>query len=116
MQTWEAIKAEYERIIKGCETPAPLYVFPGKKYVISVGEKSETVSFIQLILQSLDTEYHFGKDIKVTGEYSEEDAAAVKDVQCAHGLSQTGSVNCITWNCLASDYKTYGSVLEYKRR
>lgn len=115
IKTWEKIKNEYEKIMQGCDSPEPLYVFPGGKYVVKLNEKSETVSFIQLVLICLNAEYGFDTEITVNGEYSEDDASAVKKLQKIHGLKQTGNVDCITWNCMASDYKMYTAVSEYKR-
>lgn len=115
IKTWEKIKDEYEKIMQGCELPEPLCVFPGSGYTVEPGEKSDTVSFIQLVLMCLDTEYGFDHTIKVTGEYTDTDSSAVKKLQKIHGLIQTGNVDCVTWNCMASDYKMYTSVSEYKR-
>ena len=115
LKTWEEIKSDYDKIVQGCEAPEPLCVFPGGKYVVKLNEKSETVSFIQLVLICLNTEYGFDSEVTVTGEYSESDAKAVKKLQKIHGLKQTGNVDCITWNCMASDYKMYTAVSEYKR-
>ena len=114
IKTWDLIKAEYEKIMQNCEAPASLSVFPNSKYTVRLYEKSDTVSFIQLVLSCLHTEYDFGYDVTVTGEYNEEDAEAVKKLQKIHGLQQTGLVDCMTWNCMACDYKMYLSVSEYK--
>ena len=67
------------------------------------------------MLECIGAEYGFGPDIKITGEYTEKDAEAVKKLQKIHGINQTGAVDCITWNCMASDYKMFCKISEYKR-
>lgn len=115
IKTWELIKAEYDMIMQSCASPEALCVFPGGGYVVSVGEKSEVVSFIQLLLECLFAEYDFCRDVKITGEYNAHDAEAVKALQKIHGLKQTGDVDCVTWNCMATDYGMYNTISEYKR-
>ena len=115
LKTWNMIKNEYDKIMQGCESPCPLYVFPSTGYTVVLGEKSDVVSFIQLVLECLCFEYGFDKDIKITGEYNEKDAEAVKKLQSIHGLDTTGTVDCLTWNCMASDYKMYVKIFEYRR-
>ena len=115
IKTWEAIKADYDMIMQGCEAPDKLSVFPGGRYTVHLNEKSDTVSFIQLVLICLNAEYRFDGEINVTGIYNENDAAAVKKLQKIHGLKQTGAVDCVTWNCMATDFGMYTAVSEYKR-
>ena len=114
IKTWDLIKDEYGKIMQSCEEPSPLFVFPGSRYTVRLNEKSDTVSFIQLVLVCLHTEYDFGVEITVTGEYNENDMKAVRVIQKIHGLEHTGVVDCMTWNCMACDYKMYLSVSEYK--
>lgn len=115
IKTWELIKADYDKIMQECGSPDKLSVFPGGKYTVYLSEKSDTVSFIQLVLLCLNTEYRFDTAISVTGVYNENDAAAVKKLQKIHGIPQTGNVDCVTWNCMATDFGMYTAVSEYKR-
>ena len=111
--TWDAIVKEYNALSAACCEPDPLYVFPSSKYVVKVGEKSDTVSIIQILLRCLCGEYAFKVVITVSGIYTDRDARAVKVIQQVHGLQQTGSVDVKTWNAIASDYRLFCSMSEY---
>lgn len=113
---WDAVKYDYDALMGGCSDPLPLYVFPGRGYVVKAGEHSETVYILQSVLRCLDAEYGFGDDIKVTGTYSEDDAEAVKKIQSVHGLPPSGQVDCATWDCLAADYSVFCRLSEYASR
>ena len=110
--TWESIKYDCELIRLKNLAPEPHHVFPGASYVVYRGEKSKTVSFIQLVLSALGSEYDFGGQIAVTGVYSERNAEAVEKLQTVHGIKKTGNVDLQTWNCIASDYALYNLMHE----
>ena len=111
--TWDAIVKEYNALSASCCEPDPLYVFPSSKYVVKVGERSDTVSVIQIILRCLSGEYAFKVVITVSGVYTDRDARAVKVIQQIHGLEQSGCVDVKTWNAIASDYRLFCSMSEY---
>ena len=112
MITWDAIVKEYNELSASSVTPDPLNIFPSGAYTVSVGEKSDTVSVIQILLRCLNGEYSFKVVITVTGIYSDRDARAVKVIQQIHGLPQTGSVDVRTWNAIASDYSIFCSMCD----
>lgn len=105
--TWYSIKSDYDAMMEKCASPAPLRVFAGHGDSVGIGEKSDTVYLIQVVLRCLDTEYGFGDPIRMTGEFSSKDATAVKKLQTVHGLQETGTVDIETWNCMASDYALF---------
>ena len=110
--TWDAIIKAYNDLSASGESPDPLYIFPSCDYVVKVGERSDIVSVIQILLRCLSGEYSFKVVITVTGIYSDRDARAVKVIQQIHGLPQSGSVNVKTWNAIASDYALFCSMCE----
>ena len=114
--TWDAVKYDYDALMGGCSDPLPLNVFPGRGYVVRVGEHSETVYILQSVLRCLDAEYGFGDDINVTGIYSVDDSEAVRKIQSVHGLPPDGEVDCATWDCLAADYSVFCRIGEYNSR
>ena len=111
--TWDAIVKDYNELSASCCEPDPLYIFPSSKYVVTVGEKSDTVSVIQILLRCLNGEYAFKVVITVSGIYTDRDARAVKAIQQIHGLPQSGNVDVKTWNAIASDYRLFCSMSEY---
>ena len=113
MITWNAIVDEYNELSASGAVPDPLYIFPSGEYVVKVGEKSDTVSVIQILLRCLNGEYSFKTVITVTGIFTDRDARAVKEIQRIHGLEQTGNVDVRTWNAIASDYRLFCSMSEY---
>lgn len=110
--TWDAIRDEFNRLSSESASPDPLYIFPSGDYVVGIGEKSDTVSVIQILLRCLNGEYSFNVVITVTGIYTDRDARAVKVIQRVHGLAETGSVDVRTWNAIASDYSLFCSISE----
>ena len=105
--TWDAIFKAYSEISASCCEPEPLYIFPSSDYVVRVGEKSDIVSVIQILLRCLNGEYSFKVVITVSGLYTDRDARAVKAVQRIHGLEETGLVDVLTWNAIANDYRVF---------
>ena len=99
--TWEKI-AEIDR--EYSVLPEPLQAFPRNgNTVILPGDRSFTVSVIQLILQALSEQDGDYPSCQVTGLFDEETANAVRRFQKLCALPVTGAVDCKTWNrlCMA---------------
>lgn len=99
--TWEKIVEVYLRL---AGTPAlPLEVFPREVgRILDTGDSGFAVMVMQVILHLLSERFPNFPQTAITGEYSEETAAAVTAFQELSGLPPTGFVDRPTWNVLAA--------------
>lgn len=75
--------------------------------MITVGDRSDTVQFIKLMLRSIGIEHDYLENISDGDLYDSDTSAAVSRFQLIHGLPGTGSVDTATWNVLAQSYNKY---------
>lgn len=99
--TWLMIVDVYRRFV---DTLAEsLDIFPrdvGK--IIETGDEGLAVLVIQSILLTLSQEFPNVPPVAITGDYDAQTAQAVRAFQEITGLPQTGTVDRVTWNMLAS--------------
>jgi peptidoglycan hydrolase-like protein with peptidoglycan-binding domain len=106
--TWKKINEVYDMYCKYWCKPVPLAVFPNEPmYMVDLGETSDLVMIIQVVMQELSLKYDFFSDVKPTGTYDRVTADAVKRYQLACNLPPSGSVDKPTWNMLATDYNFF---------
>ena len=106
LATWEALFAAYTASLEEQREPARIAHFPKipQNYTVEMGETQFLVSIIQNALQELSTVYDSMGEVPQSGVYDEPTAAAVRTVQQAHGLPETGGVDRATWNAIADAY------------
>lgn len=109
--TWEALDAVYLAAVFENSRPKPLYAFPETTgYVVSMGEISDIVMIIQILLDSLGA-YYDGMPVVVSGEYDESTRLAVELFQKSGGIKQTGNVDKETWNALVDMYAKVNNIV-----
>ena len=83
-----------------------LDVFPKtpRDHVIDIGERSLTVSVLQLILGELTAVFDVLEFYEATGIYDESTAENVRRFQRLSRLPITGKVDLVTWNRILRDY------------
>jgi len=107
LATWEAIRAEYERLAFLAEPPMPIYPFLRERSgVVRFGERSDLVAIIQLMLDALDPLYDFAY-VPKSGIFDSATVEAVRKFQTINDLpSPSGAVDRLTWNALAEEYNS----------
>ena len=107
-QTWDAIYAEYTRILK-VEAPAEaLRPFPAPDYVMMPGDTGNLVFFLQIMLDTISERYSNLPPVKKTGIYDEDTQRAVQQMQQLGGLEPNGKTDKATWDKIPRLYNIQG--------
>lgn len=96
--TWDAIAEAHQLLMR---KPKPLAVFP-PSYILQPGDTGKLSELIQLLLHFLSRSYSNIPQPQMTGRHDESTAAAVRALQKAANLPETGTVDAATWNALAA--------------
>lgn len=109
--TWDALFAEYERLLRQEDLRRPLDFFPRvpQNYQTTPGETGAFIALLQFILNELTSDYDTLPLLSITGSYDDATAGAVTEFQRIHGLPQSGLVNRNTWNRLSEKYNQYAT-------
>lgn len=102
--TWNAIVSEYRRLLNLEAAPVSLNLFPSNEAVLRQGDSGDAVYALQLMLNTLATQYNNIKPVAVTGIMNPATALAVKDMQKHLSLEESGNVNRETWDGIARLY------------
>lgn len=105
--TWNAIANAYRTANGFIRCSPALFPFPGG-YEAVPGEKSEIVYLIQILLSGIEVAYDIFSQTDISGVYDEKTENAIRAFQELNRLPITGTVNAVTWERLASDYKRFG--------
>lgn len=102
--TYAALKNTYEKELFKRGHTAAIRPYPEKDgYELSLGESSELVFILQLMLNSLMLYYDLPR-IAPSGTFDGETYRAVCDFQRINMLPVTGNVDRYTWERLAEEY------------
>ena len=105
--TWEMIRAEYLRVTGINNGALNISPFPGANYVIGPGDHSDLIAIVQIMLNVVSKQFSNLDGVPVDGRYGEATEQAVKKLQEKAGLQQTGIVDQLTWNAIASAYNYF---------
>ena len=103
--TWNAIVSTYDEVIALTAPAEAIRGYPSPSYTISMGEQSDTVYFIQVMLNTLARAYQNIYPVMVSGSFDEATAASVRTFQPCCGETCTGTVNKFTWDMLVEAYE-----------
>ena len=96
-ETWEEIAAQYARELAFRE-PIGIRITPN-----AIGERSDDVLILQVILGALRREYSW-PPVPLSGVYGSQTADAVREFQRINGMEPTGQADQLTWLRLADEY------------
>lgn len=103
--TWEAIFAAAQEIIYLRALPVPIQGFRMGQPPLQVGDKSDSVLFLQVMLGALATRFANLPEAETpNGIYSETTATAVQILQQQAGLASNGIVDKPTWDAITILY------------
>lgn len=103
--TWRAAAADSERIREQNAPPMGITPFPNLSgYEIKMGEHSNLVLLLQIVLEALRIVYDDFGEVPLTGVYDTRTMRAIKCFQQKNMLCPCDYVNKTTWNALARQY------------
>ena len=103
--TWEAIFADAQRIIYLRALPTPVQGFAMGQPPIRLGDKNDSVLFLQVMLSSLAARFaNLPRGEALSGIYSDTTADTVRLLQQQAGLATTGIVDKPTWDAITILY------------
>lgn len=108
-ETWQAIVTAYRDVSSEREKPAAVSPFSAHFLCgcVKLGDKSDTVEMIRLMVCTLKLEYGCFENIEVSDVFDPELEKAIAEFQAIHGIEQTGIIDKITWDHLAKEYNRY---------
>ncbi|MBR3417660.1 MAG: peptidoglycan-binding protein [Oscillospiraceae bacterium] len=98
-KTWESIVDTFHKLT---DAAVPLRVFPGSSVRLQRGDSGSQVQLLQSLLDLAAQRFANLPPVKPTGEYDAATEAAVRRLQEAAGLPETGILDRRTWNRLAA--------------
>ena len=104
-ETWDSLKAAYDRSVAQSSPTAPIYLFPRtpRDYSLGIGDSGFLNDAVQYMLYELSSIYFF-PDFEISSVYNEKTAEAVRDFQRRNSISQSGRVDRETWDAMATQY------------
>ena len=107
--TFRKLSAEHEKVDVILSSPRKLTPFGEelKGGVTGIGDESELVAIVKIMLRALSSSYPYGEELKIDGVFDSDTERAVKEFQFIHGLPSNGIINKETWNHLALAYEKH---------
>lgn len=103
--TWNELYRQYEISRQHHDRAMPITPFPSREgFKVQIGERSDLVLLIQMILDELRINYGTYGYIPPNGRFNLATAAAVREFQRINGLPTSGIVDRPTWNRMAEQY------------
>ena len=97
--TWDAIVKAYR---KQTAEPDALNVFPSARYVLREGDSGALVYIVQAMLNDIGSRYDNLVPVAINGSFNAATTNAIRGVQQAADLPQTGAVDRDTWNWMVT--------------
>lgn len=101
--TWSRLQSNLRIAEAAGGSSRPISIFPLTR-TIFIGEISDLVQIIQIMLSEIGILQDFRTKIPINGVYDTSTANAVKEFQNNTGIPVTGTVDLPTWNRLAIEF------------
>lgn len=101
---WERLRQVCGEVREHTEPPRGIHPFPSSERRIVLGERSDLVLLLQMMLNTLRLRYDQYDHLPLHGLYDEETERAIRAFRRVHRLPDDGAVDVVCWNRLASDY------------
>ena len=104
-RTWNLLREKYLGSIEENTLAESLFIFPARPdgFYYKIGDTGYGIGIIQLILDTLDAYYDFGK-IEINEKFDEQTYRAVRKFQEIFRLPQSGVVDYRTWYRISEIY------------
>lgn len=105
-RTFHALYEAYQAAEFANSEPLPLYIFPSDR-ILSVGEVSDLVMVVQILLNALHYHYDEIPALTADGVYTPALADIIRSFQRKNALAATGEIDKATWNALVRNFELY---------
>ncbi len=108
-ETFRKLSSEHEKADIILSAPKKISPFDQalKDGVTKLGDKSELVMIVKIMLKALGVSYPCGEEIRCDNVFDAETERTIKEFQFIHGLPSNGIINKETWNHLALAYEKH---------
>lgn len=104
LATWDALAASYRAHLLQLQPPGEVSPFPGRETVIYPGDQSPWLPIAQTMLRQLANRFSNLPLPELTGRWDENTQQAVRRLQQAAHLPESGQLDKATWDALAAAY------------
>lgn len=111
--TWNKVMEEYGNAVYQINPGIAIYPFPGSNYKTFLGEKSDIIYIIQILLSAIAVVYDDFETIVPSGTFDQKTSDAVGRFQKFNQLPITGIVDKRTWDALANNYNIFSDNASY---
>ncbi len=107
--TWQALVKGCREATRALSAPTAISPFlcPLKNGELCVGDRSDLVLLVRVMLHCLGVEYDCLAVLPISDSFDDDMEGALREYQRIQGIEQTGSVNRQTWDRLADSYNKY---------
>lgn len=102
-ETWSRLQSDLKIAETAGGSSRPISIFPRTR-TISIGEISDLVQIIQIMLSEIGILQDFKTKIPQNGVYDNSTANVIKEFQNNTGIPVTGIIDLPTWNRLAIEF------------
>jgi len=103
LETWNYIRDKYTHEKRLREDVFIIPISRDAFYETRIGERSDTVAILQIILSALRLFYEY-PEVPLSGIYGPQTESAISEFQGANGLNKTGIADRNTWRRLSEEY------------
>lgn len=106
--TWNRLQNAYDGVVNSLPSQYKTYknlIYPG--YIITTGAKGSVVRQLQTYINVIAAYIPSVPRVTVDGDYGENTAKAVQEIQRINGLTTNGQVGPLTWNAIIEMYNAY---------
>lgn len=107
--TFRKLSSEHEKADILLSAPKSISPFsqPLKDNVTRLGDKSELITIVKIMLKALGASYPYGEELTGDDVFDTDTERAIKDFQFINGLNSDGIINKETWNRLTLAYEKH---------
>lgn len=108
-ETFRKLSTEHEKADVILSPPRKATAFDQalKNGVTKLGDKSELIMIVKIMLKALGVSYPYGEELNNDNVFDLDTERAVREFQFIHGRPSNGIINKETWNRLALAYEKH---------
>lgn len=109
-RTWEELYALYRASIAENEPPRTVAILPfvAGEILLSEGDEGFTINVLQYMLRELGESLAELEDVEISGIFDDRTARAVRLFRAQNGLTDSETVDLMTWNTLVDRFNRLG--------
>lgn len=107
LPTWQAVGKAYDAALVSLAEPRGIRPTRASSEDIALGSRGDRVLFLQLLLDNISERFDNIPDVPRSGLYEEDTADAVRVIQRAAGINDSGVVDSATWNVIVDLFNLF---------